>query len=225
MTAPTPMTRAARSSRARRPFVRPRGASTALCFADLMINLLTFFVLLFAWSKPADSARLAQGLGGFLHHLDSWGLPPDERDRLAREERIRALEGRLRMFLPDAAARERAPVRALPGVEPFAEWGFVPHAATFGRDSAAIENDAALRELGRALAEEPEWRARLEIARPAHLDARSAALADARAAAAKAVLADLGIASGRVFTSFRDAAERAETAHLDVRLLRLVSAR
>ncbi len=207
--------------------LRPESArsTSALSFADLMVNLLTFFVLLFAWSKPADGARFSAGLGGFLHHLDSWGLPPSAEDEQLREERIRELEGRFRLLAPRREARGEAPRLPLAGALPFTEGGLLPRIARFEPGSAAIEDAAPLAELARALRQEGLGSVRLELVEPAAGGAADLVLAAARLEAGHAHLVALGFAPERIATA-RLALRNADGgAQLDLRLLRRVPPR
>jgi hypothetical protein len=200
----------------------PRSTS-ALSFADLMVNLLTFFVLLFAWSKPADGARFSAGIGGFLHHLDSWGLPPSPEDELRREERIRELEGRYRLLAPRRADPDESPRLPLFGQPPFAEGGLLPRIARFEPDSAELADAAPLAELARALQLDPLWSVRLELVAPAaeeEAGAAAAARATARLAAGRAHLLALGFAPERIATARVAARAGTAEARLDLRLLR-----
>ncbi|MBK9387224.1 MAG: hypothetical protein IPN34_20605 [Planctomycetes bacterium] len=200
----------------------PRSTS-ALSFADLMVNLLTFFVLLFAWSKPADGARFSAGIGGFLHHLDSWGLPPSAEDELRREERIRELEGRFRLFAPRRIAPGDSPRQPLVGALPFAEGGLLPGIARFEAGSEELSGAAPLAELARALRDDPAWCVRLELVMPAAEEAEGAAAAErsrARLAAGRAHLSSLGFAPERIATARVAARSGSAEAQLDLRLLR-----
>jgi hypothetical protein len=189
-----------------------------------MVNLLCFFVLLFAWSKPADGARFSAGLGGFLFHLESWGLAPDAEGERRREERIREIEGRLRLDAPRRELRS-TPREPRSGPLPFAESGLVPGVARFAAGTAELLATAKLDELAHVLRMRPHWRLRLELALPADPDDAARDLAERRLAAARLHLVTSGLDGTRIACARISSDDGTAPERLDLRLLADLSER
>lgn len=192
-----------------RPPRHPTAAPAhALTFADLMVNLLAFFVLLFSWSAPPAVERIAEGLGGFLTRLDSLGVEADEE---GSERRIQDLESRLSRWLPRSPPRPREKGRASPSSAPFRREAVLPLEIRFapGLDRVEPDDRVELRRLAASLRPETYLGLRIEVALPAQGTAEEFALAGARARALRDVLGAEGLETRRIFIALGHRDDRA----------------